>query len=254
MVAMGRSRICPIPTPWRFPVSPTADVLEILLRNPWFAGLPEALRGDILRRAQRRRLLDGEALYHRSEAGSAWYGVLSGAIKVSNVSPAGKEMTLTYLEPGAWFGEISIFDGQPRTHDGRAQGATEILVLPRADFDDLFAAHPAFARALLQLQSQRLRLLFAALEEANLLPLEQRLAKQLLSLAGTYGREEADGAVRIDLHLPQDALAQLLGTSRQRVNQALKAWERDGLLRQRYGQVVLCNTPALRAIAHVHDA
>jgi CRP/FNR family transcriptional regulator, cyclic AMP receptor protein len=246
------SRICHFLTPVGFPLAPTAELLDVLLRNPWFAGLPEALRGDIVRRAKQRSLKDGEALYHRSEAGAAWYGVLAGAIKVSNVSPAGKEMTLTYLEPGAWFGEISIFDGQPRTHDGRAQGPTDVLVLAREDFDGVYAAHPAFARALLQLQCQRLRLLFSALEEANLLPLEQRLAKQLLSLAGTYGRQEDDG-VRIDLHLPQDALAQLLGTSRQRVNQALKSWERDGLLRQRYGQVVICNPALLRELAQGHD-
>lgn len=227
----------------------SAAQLDVLTRNPWFAGLPEALRSSILQRAQLRHLSDGETLFLRSDSGAAWYGVLAGAIKISNVTTSGKEMTLTYLEPGAWFGEISIFDGQPRTHDGQAQGATDILMLARPDFEHVYAEHPSFARALLTLQCQRLRLLFAALEEVNLLPLEQRLAKQLLSLAGTYGRNEEGGAIHIDLHLPQDALAQMLGASRQRVNQALKAWERDGLLRQRYGQVVLCQVKALQALA-----
>jgi DNA-binding FadR family transcriptional regulator len=52
--------------------------------------------------------------------------------------------------------------------------------------------------------------------------------------------------VRIALRLPQDALGQLLGTSRQRINQALKAWERDGWLQQRYGEIVLLRLDALR--------
>lgn len=220
-----------------------------LLRNPWFAALAAPLRAAIVERARLRTLQGGELLFRRHEPGADWYGVLAGALKVGASGPQGRELTLTYLEPGAWFGEISIFDGQPRTHDAQAQGATTVLQLPHAEFEALYAAHPSFARALLQLQCQRLRLLFGALEEANALPLEQRLARQLLNLGRSHGRPDAEGALRIALHLPQDALAQLLGTTRQRINQALKAWERDGLLRQRYGEIALTQQARLQALA-----
>lgn len=218
-------------------------------RNPWFAALAPPLQAAIVERARLRRLQGGELLFRRHEPGADWYGVLEGALKVGASSPQGRDLTLTYLEPGAWFGEISIFDGQPRTHDAQAQGATTVLQLPHAEFETIYAEHPGFARALLQLQCQRLRLLFGALEEANALPLEQRLARQLLNLGRSHGQLEADGALRIALHLPQDALAQLLGTTRQRINQALKAWERDGLLRQRYGEISLIEQPRLRQLA-----
>ena len=164
-------------------------------------------------------------------------------------APQDRERTLTYLEPGAWFGEISIFDGQPRTHDAQAQGASTVLQLTGPEFEAVYAAFPSFARALLKLQCERLRLLFGALEEANALPLEQRLARQLLNLARSHGQPEPDGGLRIALHLPQERLAQLLGTSRQRINQALKAWEREGLLRQRYGEIALTQQQRLRELA-----
>ncbi|MFN4116844.1 MAG: Crp/Fnr family transcriptional regulator [Inhella sp.] len=220
-----------------------------LQRNPWFAQLEAPLRAAIIERARLRNLRDGELLFRRGDAGADWYAVLSGALKVGAIGPQDRELTLTYLEPGAWFGEISIFDGQPRTHDALAQGPTQVLQLTGPAFEAVYAAHPSFARALLQLQCARLRLLFGALEEANALPLEQRLARQLLNLGRSHGHKEPDGALRIALHLPQDALAQLLGTSRQRINQALKAWERDGLLRQRYGEIALIEQPRLRNLA-----
>ena len=220
-----------------------------LQHNPWFAALEPSLRAAIVERARLRGLRDGELLFRRGDAGADWYAVLSGALKVGAVGPQDRELTLTYLEPGAWFGEISIFDGQPRTHDAQAQGPTEVLQLSGLDFEAVYAAHPSFARALLQLQCARLRLLFGALEEANALPLEQRLARQLLNLGRSHGQAEMDGALRIALHLPQDALAQLLGTTRQRINQALKAWEREGMLRQRYGEIALLQQPRLRQLA-----
>ena len=52
-----------------------------------------------------------------------------GAVRVSSVSLSGKQVTLTYVEPGTWFGDIALFDGMPRTHDANAHGATTLLVV-----------------------------------------------------------------------------------------------------------------------------
>src|SRR2546427_10742489 len=72
-------------------------------------------------------------------------------------------------------------------------------------------------------------------EDLNTLPLRARLAKQLLHLVRSYGVTSlSDGSeIRIGLHLAQEELAQLLGASRQRVNQELKAMERENAIRIR---------------------
>jgi CRP/FNR family transcriptional regulator, cyclic AMP receptor protein len=219
-----------------------------LMANRWFAGLPLPLRDDILSRAALRELRAGERLYSRGDAADGWYGVLEGAIKVCATTVDGREMVLTWLEPGTWFGEISLFDDLPRAHDGVAHTATRLLWLTPAQFADLLARHPPFCVALMRLQCQRLRLLFAAVEDLATQPIEARLARQLLGLAASYGRATGDG-VAIDLHLPQEEIAQLLGASRQRVNQVLKAWERDGWLRGRYGQLLITDRAALQRCA-----
>ena len=87
------------------------------------------------------------------------------------------------------------------------------------------------------------------------LPLRARLAKQLLHLVRSYGVPSlADGReMRISLHLAQEELAQLLGASRQRVNQELKAMEREETIRIEPGGLVVRNREALMRITEADD-
>ena len=82
-------------------------------------------------------------------------------------------------------------------------------------------------------------------------PLRARLAKQLLHLVRSYGIPSlSEGSeIRIGLQLAQEELAQLLGASRQRVNQELKSMERDSFIRIEPGGLVIRDRPALMRIA-----
>ncbi len=153
-------------------------------------------------------------------------------------------------EPGIWFGDVAIFDGDRRTHDTYAHGETTILCVARADFKKILATHAELYEALLWLQARRIRLLFGLVEDLNTLPLRARLAKQLLHLVRSYGVPSLDDGdeVRISLQLAQEELAQLLGASRQRVNQELKAMERDEVIRIEPGGLVVRNREALMRI------
>ena len=184
----------------------------------WFSKLSQALRTDILSRAVVRRVADGAMLSARGAPAEEWCAVAKGAVRISSVSLSGKEITLTYVEPGTWFGDISLFDGMPHTHDSNAHGDTTLLVVRKADFRELLSLHTELYEALLRLNCRRLRLLFDTVEDLNTRPLSQRLAKQILLLARSYGIAQGD-EIRIGLQLAQEDLAQLLGASRQRVNQ-----------------------------------
>jgi CRP/FNR family cyclic AMP-dependent transcriptional regulator len=137
------------------------------------------------------------------------------------------------MEPGTWFGDVAIFDGDRRTHDAYAHGDTTLLCVAKADFQKILGQHTELYEALLRLHSRRIRQLFGLVEDLNTLPLRARLAKQLLHLVRSYGIPNLanPSEVRISLQLAQEELAQLLGASRQRVNQELKAMERDEVIR-----------------------
>jgi hypothetical protein len=141
----------------------------------------------ILSRAAVRRLRDGDAAGLARHAGQEWCGVALGAVRISSVSLSGKQVTLTYAEPGTWFGDIALFDGLPRTHDADAHGATTLLVVRKPDFKELLRQHVELYDALLRLNCRRLRLMFNQFEDLNTRPLQARLARQLLLLAKSYG-------------------------------------------------------------------
>ena len=231
----------------------TLPVLTIPERNniesgSWFSKLSLPLRDAILSRAIVRRLPDGALLSSRGQPADEWCGVAMGAVRISSVSLSGKQITLTYVEPGVWFGDIALFDGLPRTHDANAHGATTLLVVRKPDFKELLSQHVELYEALLRLNCRRLRLMFDVVEDLNTRPLAARLAKQIVLLARSYGI--ADGEeIRIGLQLAQEDLAQMLGASRQRVNQELKGFERDGSVRIEPTRLVVLSKEKLLAIA-----
>ncbi len=216
--------------------------------GPWFSKLSPTLRDAILARAFVRRLRDGTPLAARGSPAEEWCGVAAGAVRISSVSLSGKQITLTYAEPGTWFGDIALFDGLPRTHDADAHGETTLLAVRKHDFKTLLAQHVELYDALLRLNCRRLRLMFDQLEDLNTRPLQARLARQLLLLAKSYGVADGD-EIRIGLALAQEDLAQLLGASRQRVNQELKGFERSGVVRLEPARLVVLARDKLLALA-----
>ena len=229
----------------------TIDERSAINAGRWFSSLSPSLKHDILRCAYVKRYTDGELIAARGEPPEEWIACAKGAVRVSSTSISGKQITLTYVEPGIWFGDVAIFDGERRTHDAYAHGITTILCVARADLRKILGQHVELYEALLRLHARRIRQLFGLVEDLNTLPLRARLAKQLLHLVRSYGVPSlANGSdTRISLQLAQEELAQLLGASRQRVNQELKAMERENVIRIEPGGLVVRNREALMRIS-----
>ena len=218
-----------------FPVSAPA--------TPWFFSLPEAVEQAFRAVATSRRHADGDLIHGRGDPPDGLYYIVRGKVRMSGVTPGGRELLLTVLEAGSWFGEISLLDGLPRTHDAHASGDTELLVVSQEAFDRLIGAQPELLREIIRLLCSRLRLAMRAIEDAMLLPLPARLAKRLL---------EAPVADGQGVRLPQEQLARLLATSRQTISGIVKAWERRGWVGVSYGQIMVIDREALAAL--VRDA
>ena len=228
----------------------TIDEREAINAGRWFSTLSPSLRHDILRCAYVKRYKDGELIAARGDPPEEWIACARGAVRVSSTSISGKQITLTYVEPGIWFGDVSIFDGDRRTHDAYAHGGSTILCVAKADFKKILASHVELYEAMLRLHARRIRQLYGLVEDLNTLPLRARLAKQLLHLVRSYGVPSLSNAreMRISLHLAQEELAQLLGASRQRVNQELKSMEREEAIRIEPAGLIVRNREALMRI------
>lgn len=233
----------------------TMEEREAINSGRWFGTLSPSLRHDILRCAYVKRHKDGDLICARGDQPMEWIGVCKGAVRVSSTSITGKQITYTYVEPGVWFGDVTLFDGDARTHDAYAHGPTTLMCLTRTDFFKILRDHTELYEALMRLQARRIRSLFGLVEDLNTLPLRARLAKQLLHLARSYGVPCLNGnnEIRIGLQLAQEELAQLLGASRQRVNQELKTMEREGAIRVEPAGLVICDRPQLLHIVETSD-
>ncbi|WP_372876195.1 Crp/Fnr family transcriptional regulator [Pseudomonas sp.] len=211
----------------------------------WFGALPAALQDALLAAARVQRLDAGQRLFRRGDPPSGLYAVVEGAMRIGAVSAQGKEALLTLIEAPYWFGEVSLFDGQPRTHDAFAEGASTLLLVPQSALLELLERQPQYWRDFALLMSQKLRLAFIALEQMSLLPAAPRLARRLLMIAENYG----EGESRRVIHLAQEQLALMLAISRQTTNQILNELQAQGILRLTYGEIEILDLARLRQAA-----
>lgn len=212
-----------------------ASLRGLLASEPWFGSCPAALQQALVDLGRLQPLADGEPLFARGEAAAGLCCVVAGALRVGSIDAEGDAALLAFIEPYQWFGEISMIDGLPRTHDASAEGETELLLVPEAALQAWLDAHPLHWRDLARLACGKLRQAFEVLEDIQRLPLEQRLIKMLRRQARGYGSRPP----RRTLRLPQEQLALMMGVSRQSVNKALRTLETQGVLALRYGGIDL---------------
>lgn len=218
-----------------------------LRSGTWFQALPAQLQDELLRLGQLRRVGGGQRLFARGDPPDGLYCVLEGSIRIGSTSDEGKEALLTMIEAPHWFGEIALFDGRPRTHDAVAEGPAELLHIEQQALLDVLDGQPAWWRDLALLLTQKIRIAFLVLEENALLPAAGRLARRLVSMAEGYG-EWKDRSRRV-IAVPQEQLALMLALSRQTVNQILKQFESQGVLRLGRGGIEILDIDKLRALA-----
>jgi CRP-like cAMP-binding protein len=225
-----------------------AGLLPALRSNAWFAAGPAELQQALFDRSQVLRLAAGEALFGRGDEAEGLCCVIAGALQVGALQPDGTRTLLAYMEPYQWFGEISMLDGLPRTHDAVADTDAAVLVVPREALQAWLDAHPAHWQHLAQLACAKLRLLFGVLEDIQRFGLEQRLARRLWLTAHGFGEADVQPPRRT-IRVPQEQLALMLGVSRQSVNKALRKLEAQGLLALRYGAIELLDLHALQRLS-----
>ena len=84
------------------------------------------------------------------------------------------------------------------------------------------------------------------------MPLPGRIAKRLLSLSESHGNRPIVGGP-VEVRMPQQDLADLVGTTRESVNKQLRAWEKEGIIELGRGRVVLRQPEGLEAVTAMFE-
>jgi CRP/FNR family transcriptional regulator/CRP/FNR family cyclic AMP-dependent transcriptional regulator len=217
----------------------------VLSSVPLFAELPPERIRELAQAVRRRTYHRGETIFHKGDPGSGLYIIATGQVKIILPSEAGEEAMLAVLESGEFFGELALFDGEPRSATVVAVQNAETLILHRDDFLSFVARNPEVVTGLFAALSRRLRDADEMIEDAIFLDVPGRLAKRILDLADKHGRVSEKG-VEIDLKLTQQDLAAMVGATRESVNKHL-GWMRDhGLISLDRQRIVVLKPDDLR--------
>lgn len=224
-----------------------ADVMAILLRDSWFASLPSELMQLIVKHSHEREYPAGANIFRADDEPNGQFAVLEGEVRLVSYSRNGRDVLFDRFHAGAWFGHLSVLDGQPRFQDAETCCPTRVLQLSMAGFNEIIAQKPIYALEFARLICFHIRVAMQALIDARTSPFPARLAQLLLINLDDCAAEYA--TVSNQPRLTQEALAAMTGTTRQTVSRLLKEWERAGLIDIRYGGAAILKRSGLHAIA-----
>lgn len=215
---------------------------EILARAGIFQGIAPDAVAALARHLQRVAFPRRRTVFVEGEPGDDLYVILSGAVKIRHQTPDGRETVFAVLGPGDVFGELALFDPGPRTSTVSTLTEVEAMRMDRNALRTWIAERPEIAEELLRVLARRLRRTNNTLCDLIFTDVPARVAKQILDLAMRFGVSTGD-SVRVEHHLTQKELAQLVGSSRETVNKALSDFTQRGWIRQQ-GKVLIVDQPA----------
>ena len=138
---------------------------------------------------------------------------------------------------GDFLGATGVIDGLPRSTYARASIASDIQVISKTEFFDLYNRHPEICKLMNVMLCLQLRFMNEMRAEANSLTLVQRLARVIHRMSYSHAVQEDGQPPR--LALSHEELASLLGASRQSIGIALKKLEDQGCIALQYGGIVI---------------
>ncbi|MEY4753886.1 MAG: hypothetical protein RJA44_1561 [Pseudomonadota bacterium] len=174
-----------------------------------------------------------------------WFGVVDGLLKMSNDSASGASLTFTGVPPGAWFGEGTLLKREVYRYNIEPLRRSIVAGIPIESFEWLLARSIPFNRYVMLQLNERLGQFIAAREIDRLDDPDSRVAR---SLAALFHPVLYPGVGQL-LRITQQELAYLVGLSRQRTNEALRALQGQNLIQIEYGGVRVLDLDGLRQSA-----
>ena len=212
-----------------------APVSTAMLRSvPLFASFSEEPLRMLTTVVTRRSVTRGTIIMAAGDPTDSLYIVLSGRLKVMMSDADGKEVILTILGPGEFFGEMGLIDDAPRSASVIAIEPCELLAITRRDFKKCLAENFEMSMAVMRGLVRRLREADRKIGSLALLDVYGRVARLLLDMA-----ETVDGQKMVTKRLPKQDIAKMIGASREMVSRVMKDLQVGGFIEMRGSTIVL---------------
>ena len=207
---------------------PRDNTRNLLADIPLFHGLTPSQLDWVAQHAHRRIFEVGRNVLTIEQPGEAVYVILHGTVKV-HVEQGERDVILAILGAGDLLGEMSLIDSVGRSASAVTLETSLMLWMDKNSFNYMLDNFPAMARNLVKIMTARVRLSDQLIQALATLDVNGRVARQLLAFAEKYGQTK-DGATHIHIALTQGDIADLVGASRKRVNQAMVLFKEQGMI------------------------
>lgn len=200
-----------------------------------FQGLTPDQLGELNRLLRSSVIPAGTHFITAEQPGEVVYVILEGTVKIYVSQEDGREVILAFLGPGDTVGEMSLVDSAGRSANVMTTERSRLLWMDRASFQICLRDMGSLANNLIRLLANRLRFANEQIQALCTLDVPGRVARQILALADRYGspppgEKAAGGQVAIPLRLTQSDLGEIVGASRERVNQVIVEFKQRGFI------------------------
>lgn len=225
-----------------------AELAAQLPKGSVFDECDEAQLADLLAIGTLQTTKANEEILRQGDEGTSLVIVLDGVVRISMVTPNGREIILDYAEAGAVLGEIAVLDDQPRTASAIAMWAGRLLRISRSHFLGFIERNPKIAIRLLREMARRLRETDITIESDRAFTTGPRLARYLKRLT-----DQKVHGTRLTRDLSQSELGSFVGISRENINRQLAAWASEGVIELTQGKIKIIDPDYLTQIAEAAD-
>jgi CRP-like cAMP-binding protein len=213
-----------------------------------FRALDDAALDSLLAKARPRRVEKGTTVFEQGQEARDFFVLLHGYLKVTQTTPAGRQVVVRFISPGELFG-VAVALRRP-DYPGTATAVVDSLALVwrSSDWAGFLERHPALATNAFHTVGQRLTEAHSRVRELATEEVEQRIAHALLRLVRQSGRPVEEG-VLIDFPLSRQDIAEMTGTTLHTVSRTLSAWERQGIVESGRQRLAVRSQAALARLA-----
>ena len=212
--------------------------IDLLQSVSLFFDLSEKELGYIEEKMVSRRYENGNYIFLEDSEGEQCFFVAKGSVKVTRLSKDGREVILTMLNAGDFFGEMSLLDGESRSANVIALEETKVLTLNREDFLVVLHDYPTIAIQLVKEMAGRLRKSDRQIASLSLSDAEKRITMCIIRFADDQGVIK-NGKVSIPKTPIQQDIANMAGTSRETVSRALSILEKENLIERNGRELII---------------
>ncbi len=192
--------------------------MDVFAENPLFSGLGKHERDMLMQVAHKKVYGKNTIILSEGDETDSLYVVCSGKVKVTIIDENGKEIILSMLGPGDYFGEMTAMeDGEARSACVVTREKSQLLVLSKKDFRKIVAANPDIVFSLMTGAMERLRKANKKIESLALMDVYGRVARLFIQL----GKPQGDKQV-IEEKLTHQDIANMIGSSREMISRVMK--------------------------------